>query len=309
MSHILRSIDEAEIPTNPDAVLFREEESAALLQRLTFYTVPIWFFPSGDPVGGRPGEIEAEVGSGVLLEIAAEHFILTAGHCVEHYQKFPSAFGVENSPHRYMPGRSEHSKFVCENDSRESGKRDFGYIHISPDQVVRFRGNRVFVSLDRVAVLTSEELRGANDWIAASGYPRALTGQTTRGHFLRLLAPYTVVAGVCGAPQSDLTPLDPQGLEFVDLWLPPEMKVPVLRGMSGGGCWKTNVRPARPKWSDGDIKLTGIHIASTDDSQKDRFMREVLIGHHLKLIARGFPNLRSEIFGRWPQLEDDQRFL
>jgi hypothetical protein len=124
------------------------------------------------------------------------------------------------------------------------------------------------------------------------------------------------VAGVGTTPKSNLEPLDPPFVEYVDLWIPPRIaginpaqdyapfEMPVLRGMSGGGCWKTNVRPSPAEWRDSRICLTGIHIASNDDREKDRFMREVLIGHHLKMIARDFPDIQSLILRRWPQLED-----
>jgi hypothetical protein len=78
------------------------------------------------------------------------------------------------------------------------------------------------------------------------------------------------------------------------------------RGMSGGGCWKANVRPRPTSWSLSSVKLAGIHIGSRDPRRRNNgFSRKVLIGHHLKLIAKDYEDLASTINERWPQLSDD----
>lgn len=295
----------------PDAVLLRLENDASILEALTYYTVPIMFFKSSaDRLRLLPSDFEGN-GSGVLFHLPGYHFILTAGHCVSAYQQHVCAFGVDNSPHCYAPFRW-HSGY------RFSGvaERDFGYILIPEDEAVRFTsGNRIFLGPDRVEALTSAAITAQNDWMILAGYPGAIQQQTGNGLGCRLMSYPTTIGGLGDAPSSDI-PVPTRAVEYVDLWVPrngvqpakgyADVEVPLLGGASGGGCWKAGVRgqEADPSWSSARLRLTGIHVASPSMQKPHRFAREILVGHHLRLIAEEISALKSTIFDRWPLLQD-----
>ena len=44
------------------------------------------------------------------------------------------------------------------------------------------------------------------------------------------------------------------------------------------------------------------NLTRIDNDLTAWFSREVMIGHHLKLVAETYPDLRSAILERWPQL-------
>lgn len=295
----------------PDAVLLRQENDAAILEALTYYTVPIMFFRAGaDRENLLPQDYEGN-GSGVLFHLSGYHFILSAGHCVEDYQKQPCAFGVDNGPHCYAPPRW-HSGYRYTG----VGERDFGYILIPEDQVGRFTsGNRVFLSRDRVEPLSSAETRTHNDWMILAGYPSAIQQKASNGLGARLLSYPTTLAGLGNAPASELNS-PAQAVEYVDLWVPQmgvqpasdyaEVEVPLLGGASGGGCWRAGVRgrPSATPWTADRMKLSGLHVSSPRKQMAHRFAREILVGHHLRLIAEELPAVKPAIFDRWPSLQD-----
>jgi hypothetical protein len=180
---------------------------------------------------------------------------------------------------------------------------------------------RGYLSPERVLVQPETELRTANDWMVVAGYPDAVVDKSEAGHGYRLLTYSTTIAGVGQVPASPMRPAHPS-MQVLDLCRPLdgqilafpgdmyEVEVPSFRGASGGGCWKAGVRPDPSKFAANGMRLSGIHIGTTEEDLDTSigpclFMREVLVGHHLRLIADTVHDVRDAVFGHWPQLRDD----
>lgn len=298
-----------EVPPNR---LIRAEEGPllhgqALQERLQLFTVPIFRFRRGLP---EP----VDCGSGVLLKIGGFHFVLTAGHCVEG--DFDSlALGVRNRPHNFL---IEPAKRNCVL-SRERG--DFGYFEISPDSAGTIAaGNRIFLSERSLEVLTVAEHEGSRGFLALAGYPLALMGRTDGMTGAKLLVYSTTMAGGEHAPASTLRVAGGENRRELHAWIPqqenvntladdrsPVTSIPRLHGASGGGWWNTHLN--RTAWQASAVKLIGTHVSSsiqeteTGDGLRHRFSRVSLIGNHLALIAKDYPQLRRRILDTWPSVE------
>jgi len=236
---------------------------------------------------------------------------MTAGHCVYDYQHNICMFGVRWNQHRYIPDKWKSNYRFIEEDGV-----DFGYIQIPANEISQFSaGIRVFAGIDRLLPINSEQVRSRDDWMVLAGYPASIAEKTEEGQGMRLLCGSTVLAGIGNAPISTM-PIPNQPIEYTDLWFPEhgniqpadnynELIIPQLAGSSGGGCWIAGVRGNDTKWSPSHLRLTGIHVASSQsEDQENRFAREVLIGHHLRLIAEDYRNMRSYIYERWPHLQE-----
>ncbi len=134
---------------NPDSVLFLRENDAKLIERLTCFTVPLLFFdPSADRLQLQPKKDYCFNCSGTLVEIFNHHFILTAGHCIQDYQRKLCAFAVRRQSHIYYVPERWHSNYCC----TEEGGKDFGYILIPEIEVSNFEGVgfRVFAGVKQL---------------------------------------------------------------------------------------------------------------------------------------------------------------
>lgn len=301
------------IREKPEFVALRPESIKALDERVSYHTVPLAFLRNPQPPRGY--------GSGVLVKIDRQCFILTAGHCVRDAGEGPDnvATSIVNQVHRFYP-RLERKNFVYGNGEDSV---DVGYFAVDPIDAVKFEaGKRIFCQLERLHVTTSEQLLATKDWMVVGGYPAAL--QEIEGKILHpgLMTFVTMMAGHHGMPSSPLAA--PRiGLQTLDLVVDvsQNQRIETLEGLkdfipppfggaSGGGCWRAFVQPDPSQWSADGIKLTGIHIASSretivaEDGRPIQFAREILIGHHLRMIANDFQELRKTIYSKWPFLED-----
>jgi len=258
-----------------------------------------------------------EIGSGTLVEIFDHHFILSAGHCINSYERKNCSFGIKKDPHFFMPERWP-SKYVYQKDD---GK-DFGYIQIPRHEKAIFdSGNRIFLGIDRIQATNAEELKTEADLMILAGYPGA-TQHEDSGlgiYYFRLFTLTTVIEGT-KINQDKNAPVGRAKKShsfagYIDLYVPKsgiylddnesEKEIPKLAGASGGGCWNTNIRRLKKNWKSSDIKLTGIHVGSTHETDDNNwFARENLIGNHLRLIAEDFPTIRDKIYQRWPFLKE-----
>lgn len=301
------------IHEHPELVAHRPESIRALEERLSYHTVPLTFLRHRPPIPG----------SGVLLKIERRYFILTAGHCVHYAKGGEVATSIVNRTHRFYPVLPGTASPECD----PADAVDVGYFVVAPTDARSFEAyRRFFCSLDRLHVTTSENLTKEKDWMVVGGYPQEYlqAEKTTKLTIFHpgMLTLVTMIAGQFGAPNSPL-PTPRRGMQTIDLVMDVrqnqrietvegirEFTPPLLRGVSGGGCWRAFVQPNPSQWSANGIKLTGIHIASDDDAviaedgRPVRFLREVLIGHHLRMIANDFAELRETIYSKWPFLED-----
>jgi hypothetical protein len=302
-----------EAAENPDAVLFTEKGEAELLERVTWHTVPLYMYAKGLDLETADDDTEFVLGSGLLFTIDGTFFMLTAGHVLEDLAKMDCAVGVKNGAHRFSPMLVRH-RFELDGD------RDFGYVEIPAADRSRFEtGNRVFAGPNRFEVSTAAELAAADDWMVVAGYPAVERKQAGKKLYAALLAVPTTIIGEGNAPPSALA-APPPGLQVQDLWIADyhekrvdgkwtKVVVPQLGGASGGSCWRAYVRPVSEPWSSDRMRIVGAHIGSKPDfanhkGEKYRQMREVLIGHHLRMIADDYPSLREAMFKVWPSLQD-----
>jgi hypothetical protein len=208
----------------------------------------------------------------------------------------------------------------CAFDPAKKDDGDYGYLELSKDQAGTIEAQgKVFVNYQRLHVATPQKLEEEDDWMVVAGYPYSLiSGGSTAVQGVRLLTYGSILAGKGAAPSAPVPP-SASNLETVDLWIPrsgninsltgkyERIDVPSLAGASGGGCWKTGIRPTPANWAEERLRLAAIHRGSTVavrdvKGEAHVFAREILIGHHLRLVAADYPELRSAIFDSWPWL-------
>jgi hypothetical protein len=298
-------LDYSKLVNEPAAILFHKWKE--LDQFFLNFTVPLFYFK---------GEIEPEnlddIGSAILVRLGDRFFALTAGHCVFGSASYNIVMGIYQKKHRFQPKFANRGHRQLEN-------ADYGYFEIAPTdgKTVESFG-KVFLSADRILVTTSTDLKEDSDWVLLAGFPRSLLKATEHGHGGRLLTLVTTIEGTGEAPSSFLCSAPPN-TETLDLWVPqegllditsnnfPEVDLPVLAGTSGGGCWKSGVRPDPSSWSTAKLRFIGTHYGSAAGEQNingkiHRFTRAVMIGHHLQLIAEDYKDLEELIFSKWPIL-------
>jgi hypothetical protein len=304
---------------DPDTILLRDETAPLIDGRVDLFTVPVTLLTDD---GTR--EWPLEHGSGVLFQFAGRKFLLTAGHVLAAMPKAKRcAVGIRREMHRFAPdalGRVEYRYTPAASKSQPSAF-DFGFIEFAPGvaSAIDATTQKVFASPNSVHVDTAERLVAANDWVVMAGFPDEVAKHRPQASGYALLYTCTTIAGCGHAPPSVMAAARHQAL---DLWVPEDLSVysitgevkgsnvPRFAGASGGGAWKGGVRPVQPEvpWDEKKMKLIGIHVASTDtiviDGTNTRFSREVLIGHHLRLIADTTPGLRDALFAAWPVLTE-----
>ena len=295
-----------ELSKHPDAVLFTR--GGELRDHLGLFTVPLLIFV------GRPSpETFLDAGSGTLVKLGGRYFALTAGHVAARI-----APGVEVE----MPVQvTRHSFPLAElkaNSVVDTNRGlDIGYIEIPAAKARAAEAlSKCFASERRLAVASGAEVRRRAAWHIVSGYPAAYHRFKEGGAGLRHLYLVSTLAGTGDAPSSVLARW--RGIQSFDLWVSEDSMVeltgdlgrvslPVLRGMSGGGCWEGGVRSGDADWEPGRMKLSAVHVGSSAveieiGGDLHRFAREVAVGQPLRLSADDYPDLRDVILGRWPQL-------
>lgn len=305
----MAKIDLPDLRKQEDAVLLHK--GADLRAFLNMYTVPLYFFSGKAEAGKCTGS-----GSGVLVHLGKQYFLLSAGHCVEDARDGEIVVGITDTPHRFVP------MLVVKEFRLERGtERDFGFWEIpAVDAGTIKANNRLFVAASQIEVVMTEECLKRDDWMVVGGYPGALrVGDPQVNPGARLLGYSTILAGSGEAPKSPLGRRHAE-IHIADVWVPrsgnidataeepAEIDVPSLSGASGGGCWFAGVRPDPAGWTNARLRLVGTHSGSCDAieiaGENHVFSREILLGHHLNLIASYYRDLRAELFGRWPQIKE-----
>lgn len=261
-------------------------------------------------VQGAPGAPPKLLGSGVFVALGARRFILTAGHCVKEsgheavvitYSQFPRT-----------------TAYDLRRGADVSEGLDAGYFELSiPEWRTLESEGKVFMNHGRLLVDRGDAFVDDDHYVLA-GFPSALGETPHPGAYLRKF--HFVATSVAGRRNSAPS-LFPRaaGVESLDLAVdgrhmtadllsaePREVQLPDLRGASGGPCWKGGVPQNDPAtWRAQDMRVIGTHVARTvsyDDTERWMFARTILIGHHLRLIARDYPDMSDFIFSTWPVL-------
>lgn len=283
-----------------------EHDAAGLLAAVRMFTVPLFFFK---------GEAQVENyqcnGTAVLVKIRERFFALTAGHCIEEGRDGEIVMGVVEGRHTFKPTLARHAR-----RGPRGSDRDFGFWEVpGPDAKTIQSMSRVFLAESRIEVLAAGDVAAKRDEMILAGYPKARLAVDALGRGAGLLAYNTCIAGVGGAPASTIA-RSYEEQQVIDLWVPklgnqqttPQVgptTVPLLSGASGGGCWFA-MGPIGPNWDPAKIRLAAIHAGSCEEvevsGEKHVFTREILVGHHLRLIAEETPDLKEYMFEKWPQL-------
>lgn len=279
----------------PDAVLFKMGNE--IDRHVSNYTVPIVFFD------GEPSKITRKGnGSGILVRIKHKYFILTAGHCVYYSNGLNKILIIDDKPHRFEPEIIK-SNYIF----NQSSGMDWGYFEITKHDADTIQSKKkVFLNYENILIINRETLREENDWLIINGYPDALAQPLDTHANYQALFVISTIAGVGCAPESVL---DQNDFSF-DIWSPKEGNIDVttdtyddakmekLSGSSGGGCWKTDVRPYPEKWNLSKLKLIGIYIGSYEtiiENENCLFYRSIFVSNHLKMIADDYPELELKI--------------
>ena len=294
------------------------DEGAALLRTagevrttLARHAVPLYFFRDTPDPSNYVGQ-----GSGVLVKILSRYFILTAGHCISAAGSGKIVVGVLSRTHCFVPA-------LCRNAYRcdYGTEHDFGFWEVPAVDASTIKlTDRIFLSETQIAILTHNECMARDDWMILGGYPGEIAvGQTGVKPGARLLAYSTILSGTREAPVSTIGRVH-NGHHVVDLWVPktgnlestvspPEpISIPSLSGASGGGCWLTGLKGKGAAWLPQDMQLVGIHSGSCAEvvinNERHVFAREILLGHHLNLIAHEYEDLRQHVASLWPSINE-----
>lgn len=251
--------------------------------------------------------------SGVLVTLGGRNFILTAGHCIEEYERAPDRLllGVQTAPHNLRP------RFPLRTGKKLviGASMDFGFIEVPPNLFAQIKSEKIFVPGRRLLVV--DDVSADRDLFAFLGVPRQLATHSAHDVTLSNYLYCTWVAGQFGLPPSNAHP-PLAGVRVVDVHVSKEgphhlikdgcadpvtmAATPDLGGCSGAGCWKLG--RTEESWNSESVQLVGIHIGHSTTGE-ETFARSVLVGHHLRLLADEFADLREDIFKSWPILRDD----
>jgi len=196
-------------------------------ERVEAATVPIY-------VSSRPVE---HVGSGVLLKLGEERFLLTAAHVADNRDRGDLYLGGEQTPVR-ITGTVTSSK--TPDGNRDSDKVDAAVIHLSRETVAH---------MEDALFLTAGELDVAeprhDDFFLVAGYPCSKQRLPRAGDTITAyLYPFVAVS----KPETDYDqPLDPAthiklGFSKGEMWRADVGRVtaPDPYGLSGCGIWWLN---------------------------------------------------------------------
>lgn len=293
-----------------------DQAIAQLVQRqkeyqdeLFLFTVPLHFFHQEARIGQVKGH-----GTGVLVRLNQRFFILTAGHCVQEAGDGEVAIGIRKEAHVFS--RRFHSEYRYDPKTQ----RDFGFFEIPQEDVGTIEAfDHTFLPESRLAVFPSEYWEELGDPMIISGNPlEHYQGDPDIHPKTHMFTYLTIPAGSSWAPVNSAATRTP-GYQTLDLWAPQESNLevkegktqsadlPKLLGASGGGLWAVGMSDDMASWEAKRISLAGIHIASQfalpGSGDKDDIFFELLIGHHLHLIADSFADLGEYILDRWPGIE------
>lgn len=250
-------------------------------------------------------------GSGCLLELGRRHFLITAGHCADRFEKgYDLNLIISDKPPAIMP--SVHKKGF----RHDRGTiLDYGYFEIEDAGMIEAK-QKIFMTAGRLKVIPSVRLDRLEEAGVLAGFPTDIASRDKGGYEARLLASMLPLPGCGFSPKGQrpnpalgvnalLIPVSEKVLEG-DTRDPTLTDLPKLQGSSGGGFWIPE-NLASSEWL--TLRLVAIHVGVRPKEESPdgfRLLCEVMVGHHLRLIADDYPDLRDEIITSWPFLRDDE---
>ena len=233
-------------------------------------------------------------GTGTLFKIANRVLIATAAHVI-----------VGNPNGRLWPAteetRHESEGFPAYSSFARHPTLDVGYIEVSQDGAKKYFGDRVFATIEDIAVVgTGRE----NKSVIVVGAPAKhidvqKLDDRTGSIGARVLFYWTVPPLVADWPDVTTNPFDvnndfvveyPNDDQMAAEGFPP-INLPYPGGISGGGIWDQGF-DAGAVWTPYSTRLVAIQSSWYP---KSRHLRATQIHHWLRMLHRDFPDLRESI--------------
>lgn len=275
------------------------QSSQALLKSLAAHSVSVYDTKDNDDPSSWG------VFSGTLVEIAGRVFVATASHCVVMPASPTRYWILSDTPRR----RSDGIPIVVAAWNTPGDRPDVGALELDAASLSQYVSKKP-CPLER---LKSTGL-GRHDRICSlvgnpGEYLQEESIGVASGWKAVVISYNSTPIGTADWPNFLASPALDQGIDILmhypggtgdttrfDTGLPIELPDP--RGMSGGGLWDQGFG-INEIWSTDDAFLFGIQSAWFDTK---RIVRAVQIRHWLQLVHRHYPDLRSEIDGKFPNL-------
>lgn len=292
------------------------KQAPEIHRELCYYTIPIIAFRG-------PNQYQEDyqgICSSVFVKIAERYFLLTAGHCVEDFKNNHLFIKIsdQNGMLFYLGDRSRVNQSYAKDFRRGI---DWGYYEVPSILARTIQAHQRFpLSAGRIDVGSGDTIKEkiSQQSTIIFGYPNSMIEQTDEGtmltnFFIMLNNPLPGKV----AEANGIFDVPSQCINFhgkdEDIYGPAgdTMAMPLLKGMSGCGCWCVDFVDFRDSYQDGKFRLIAIHTAegTITDGSGEKFIRELLIGHWLRKIADDYlptdSSLSEFIFMKWPALRDD----
>jgi len=221
-------------------------------------------------------------GSGVLLSVADQRFVLTAGHVLEDWgsRQYALSFGAL--------GHIDLTSLPAQVSAEDKG--DLALLPLTHEMAQRVtQSGKDFVSLFETDPRGDEPAAGT---YAVLGYPKPWAKSDGNGGWVShaIWYPTQLAPSLNYDPGLEiLLEIDVENLDAKGDRDP----LPYLGGISGCGIWRLHVKGDRPEaWSIDAIRLVGIehHVVGKNEAIKGTRIRHVLAG-----IAKCFPDLERPI--------------
>lgn len=232
---------------------------------ISMFTVPLF-------IRGNDNGIRDRNGTGVLVQLHDQYFVLTAGHCVDAWAATKEddvlilLLGEEKIPLQVVSWKSIY----------EQRRKDFGVIRLSPesDNAIAAVG-KAFLPEQQLDISGPE----LNEPVVISGYPECGNDGTGLQHVVLNGNVYPTQDPRC--PDNFHVWVSREELEKVsnpeDPWLYSDTS-----GISGGGCWV--IRNVGSEEEISTACLVGIHFHADRSNSAGQKKFESKILNHLTLI-------------------------
>ena len=249
----------------------------------------------------RPDKTPVQFGSGVLLQIAGSHFVLTAAHIFDETTKYKLPIGI-------ITGLNDDPALFIDNKevlafSVRRDRFDVCAIRLSREMAdIMLSKGRRFCTLSDADPLDMTSQQGKKVWYAVFGFPASNQRMIDEGTIL-----YSRAQFYCSTTFDNqkneldrISGFDPKVHIAIHFERSDAAdcdgkasKLPHPSGMSGCGVWRmTDDIPSITSCDVSKAKLVGIE---TGFVEKFNCMKATKLIMAVKLIYEGFPDLRSAI--------------
>jgi hypothetical protein len=235
-------------------------------------------------------------GSGVLLQIGDEHFLLSAAHVIDFtsihdipYLLSPAKGTEPVALNKFRVGTSPipPNRDPKDPNMRDDDLLDVGFIELNQSIVERLLPVRRFATLREVDVDGGLK-RGC---YLILGYPHKLSVTDPLKQKI-YSEPLRYITELCDDPADKFDPTREVQLKYPEKGLNAgmaEVIVPSPKGMSGCGIWRLAEMKPSVKWSKDDVKLVAIDHMWHGER---RFIRGTRVRYALQLIYKFYSSLR-----------------